>query len=113
MCRLEGNKEHKHTRGRFHIEGVEPTESEVGVECRGITVMNSFVDSHTQIDGELGVQTSHCPGLLAGLPGRGGQVDHFFNAPSSTRGVSKSPSLMPGTRRNMRALLKCERASAT
>ena len=32
--------------------------------------------------GELGVEMLKCPGFSYGLPGSGGQVDHFLTTPS-------------------------------
>ena len=68
--------------------------------------MCSVIDRHAQIDGELGVETLHCPGNANGLPGRFRNANHFFTAPSITRGVSKRPTQMPGTSHRASVFLK-------
>ena len=81
---LEGNVVTECFRQWFDRNGVDLTESEVRVRCRRVSVGSCVVDHHSEQDGLFMYEALHSPGLLRGLPGRWGDVDHFLAAPRAS-----------------------------
>ena len=106
VCTLESEVQGEGLFGGFNVDTVQPAEGKVRIECRKITIVCSAIDRHAQIDGELSIETLHCPGSANGLPGHFRNANHFLTAPSITRGVLKRLTQMPGTSRRVSMLLK-------
>ena len=81
---LEGNVVTECFRQWFDRNGVDLTESEVRVRCRRVSVGSCVVDHHSEQDGLFMYEALHSPGLLRGLPGCWGDVDHFLAAPRAS-----------------------------